>query len=596
MAFTASLGRDGMTSAPAEQTAGRAARWLPADWLNVALLAAVWIAAVFIVDPRGEFPLVDDWAWAASVRALVNEGTLRFSDWAAGNLVTHTLWGALFAWPLGASYLTLRIATLTMGFIGIVALYGWLRLIPVRPSIALLGAACLMANPIYFALSYSFMTDVTYAALQTLSMWLISQGLVAGAGSLAAWGWAVGLAALLARQTGMAIPLGHAGARLVRGGLNWRTLALAILPVLVFFAVQKGYVAGLAAFDRLPQQYGLQSDSIITRLQGPVGKTVLEAVLLLGCAFFYLGFFSLPVSLVVWADELARFRLVRSRVIAIATFLTFSTVASVAIIVFERPMPIWWDTITEWGIGNDAVGPWATWPYRYAFTWFSALGGTLGTSLVAMRLWSVFTDRSDSGVTALKLFAGLTFAVLLAPILFIADRFDRYFLPMVPCLIVVLLASPGIGERLARVARPVLAAAWVAVALTGAFSVLGTHDFLATKRAQATALERLTAQGVPRDRIDSGWSFNGWHLYGKVGHPNRLTTWFNEPEYRVQVDRVPGYSIVDQVPVTRRLPWATHAEPMLVLRQIPGYPRVYGPVRREDWQREWQDFVRERRP
>ncbi|MBL8568751.1 MAG: hypothetical protein JNK84_06660 [Phreatobacter sp.] len=599
MTSSATFARDALPDAPARAATDKAdvrrTRWERADWRNIAMLAAVWIAAIFIVDPRGEFPLVDDWAWAASVRALVDEGTLRLSDWAAGNLITHTLWGALFAWPFGASFLTLRAAMLVMGFIGIVALYGWLRLIPLKPSTALLGAASLMANPIYFALSYTFMTDVTYAALQTVSMWLISFGLVGGAGSVAAWGWAIGLAALLARQTGMAIPLGHAGAHVGRYGLTWRTLALAILPVLVFYAVQKGYIGWLDATGRLPLQYGLQSDSILTRLRGPIGKTVLEAVLLLGCAFFYLGFFSLPVSLVVWADELGRLKRRRERIRLIAAFLIFSTAASIAIITIERPMPIWWDTITEWGIGNDAIGPWATWPYRYAFTWLSALGGALGTVLLAMRVWTVFTDRSDSAVTAMKLFAGLTMAVLLAPVLFIIDRFDRYFIPMVPCLIVVLFASPGIGERLARVAWPARATAWVLIAATGLFSVLATHDFLSTKRAQAAALERLVAQGVPRDRINAGWSFNGWHLHGKVGQPNRLSTWHNEPEYLILVDRMPGYRVVDQVPVTRRLPWATHASPILILRQIPDYPRVYGPIRPEDWYREWEDFFRERR-
>jgi hypothetical protein len=590
--------RDGTVEGPAHPTVStppiaKEARWRGADYANIALLALAWIAAIVVVDPRGEFPTVDDWAWAASVRNLVEGGTLKFSDWSAGNLITHVLWGSLSSWIFGTSFLSLRGAMLVMGFAGGVALYGWLRLLPVRPAMALLGAACLLFNPIYFFLSFTFMTDVTYAALQTLAMWLVSHGLVSGAGAPAAWGWGVAIAALLCRQTGMAIPLGYAGAHVQRHGWSFGSILLALAPIVAFYAIQQGYVGWLASTDRLPLQYGFQTDSILIRLRGPIGVTVREAILLLGCAFFYLGLFTLPVSLVVMADELSRLA-PRLRRRMLAAFAAFSIPVTIAIIIVVRPMPIWEDTITEWGLGRDAVGPWATPVYRYVATFLAALGGTIGTTLIGMRLWTFLTDRSDRTMTALKLFAAMTFAALLAPILFIIERFDRYFIPMIPCLIVLFLARSGLGARLGAVALPVRATAWLLVALSAAFSVVATHDHLATKRAHAAALDHIVAQGVPRDQIDAGWVFNGWHLHGKVGNPRFLSTWHNEPLYLVNIDFAPGYDVVAQFPVNRWLPWATKPEPVMLLRRRPDHPNVYGPRQPHEAWREWEEFVRAR--
>jgi hypothetical protein len=57
--------------------AGVRARGRRADGLLLAGLTAAWWGAVWAVDPSGDFPANDDWAYASVVRALVEEGTLR---------------------------------------------------------------------------------------------------------------------------------------------------------------------------------------------------------------------------------------------------------------------------------------------------------------------------------------------------------------------------------------------------------------------------------------------------------------------------------------------------------------------------------------
>ena len=58
---------------------------------------------------------------------------------------------------------------LVVGLVGLVGMYLILRQVGVRPASALIGTWVLGANPIYLALSYTFMTDVPLVVLTNLS-------------------------------------------------------------------------------------------------------------------------------------------------------------------------------------------------------------------------------------------------------------------------------------------------------------------------------------------------------------------------------------------------------------------------------------------
>jgi len=61
------------------------------------VLATFFIGAVLLVPPRGEFPINDDWDYAATVGDLLRYGEIRLSDWPGMTLVGQIFWGGLFA-------------------------------------------------------------------------------------------------------------------------------------------------------------------------------------------------------------------------------------------------------------------------------------------------------------------------------------------------------------------------------------------------------------------------------------------------------------------------------------------------------------------
>ncbi len=134
-------------------------------------LSTVWLIAVVIANPLGDFPLNDDWSMGLTVKRLIEEGSYHPTGWTSMPLVSQALWGALFCTPKGFSFTALRTSTLTLSLAGTLGMYGLLRQMQCTVSLALLGAFTLCLNPVYFALSNTFMTDVPFTAMIVFATW-----------------------------------------------------------------------------------------------------------------------------------------------------------------------------------------------------------------------------------------------------------------------------------------------------------------------------------------------------------------------------------------------------------------------------------------
>src|SRR4051794_14968019 len=66
---------------------------------DILLIAIVWCASIALVNPFGDFPMNDDWSFAASVKHLIEHGYYDPTDWTSMTLVSHVAWGWLFCLP-----------------------------------------------------------------------------------------------------------------------------------------------------------------------------------------------------------------------------------------------------------------------------------------------------------------------------------------------------------------------------------------------------------------------------------------------------------------------------------------------------------------
>ncbi|MBI4051897.1 MAG: hypothetical protein HY400_05270, partial [Elusimicrobia bacterium] len=137
------------------------------------ILLFFYLACAFLLKPWSlDFPLNDDWVYTWAVQHLLEKGSIRLSEWGASTQVVQILWGALWTKILGWSLGSLKISTLVSAIGGAYFLNSILKLLDIPSYLRLLTVLLLAANPIYFCLSFTFMTDVPFLALMLLSSFL----------------------------------------------------------------------------------------------------------------------------------------------------------------------------------------------------------------------------------------------------------------------------------------------------------------------------------------------------------------------------------------------------------------------------------------
>lgn len=508
---------DWRASAPA----ARARDGWRAEVPYLALLLGAYALPLALVSPRGEFGLVDGWAYALAVRHLVDEGRLQISDWTATTLVFQVLWGAAFAKLFGFSFTVLRVSTLVLSFAGSAALYAIGRELAVIRPLALAGALAYWLNPLTFSLSYTFMSDVPAVSLIVLATLCAVRGVRRDSTGYLLLGSGCAALAFLVRHPGILLPPAVLAygllARWPARVLLRRGAAILVVPALAV----AGYL--LWSMHRgVPQEQARLLDLVLHT--GP--SLWQSALLLVGYLLLYLGATAVPLTLGFGRAILraAGPGWHSSRLVLLAWALAVGGLVLCLVWrggqlpTYPRWMPyLRYGTMFQIaGIGpDDLLGRrplFIALPGRMALTVLAAgglcgLGGALLLRLLAARRRPPGRPGPIVVVALLGLsqFAGLfptTAHVLVSSWV----SFDRYFLPLVPFAIVL-------GLWAVRGLRPSPALLLLGLLGLGLFSVVGTQDWLASNRLRWQLGRELLARGVPPERIDAGMEWDGWQLY-----------------------------------------------------------------------------------
>ncbi len=548
-------------------------------------LTPLWILVVGLVNPVGDFPLNDDWAYGYTVRTWLETGTYRLSDWTAASLLPQAMWGTAFCAPFGFSFTALRFSTLVLGWIGALATYGVLRETGARRPIALLGALTLFVNPLYVAMAHSYNTDVPSLATAMAALYFFSRALrTASPASLAA-GIALGVVTTLNRQSGIAVLVAFGAAWLVRHGLRLRHGLLATLPAAAALLLGTLYTRALEAGGPLPVLYGFQIRRLLGTLSSGIAH-VLETYARNGTTIaVYCGLFLLPFTIPLLPGAVRRLGPAARRVAVAAAGLALA--AGALFVLRGNALPLAGNVLGSFGIGPqtipgsethlDAAG------FRAAgriWTLLTVLGVAGAAGLVAF-LPAIVREGTASLHTPARLRASLLTLHLTVLVLYTgaiagldkSSWFDRYLVFFLPLGTAILSIAAG-EEGDARRPRRLLPVAFALAAAMGLASVALTHDYLAWNRARWEALRALMRdEGIPAARIDGGFEFNGWHFGNrfetcapdspKRGRPEAidgddfLCLWAegrrNAP-YAVGFVPEPGAGVVRETPFRRWLP------------------------------------------
>ena len=506
------------------------------------ILLGVQLLLLLLPDPRGDFPINDDWAYAHSVQWLLTEHRIRLSDWIAMNLLPQTLAGAAASAAFGFSFIVFRHVTQVASLLVVLALWRWFTAVGMARRDAVVATLTVMSIPFWPVLSESFMTDVygMLFALPAATLFLRalrapSAGVLVAATLLAAFG-------VLQRQVVAVVPAAFLIAWFATRR-SWRlpTLAIGIAPLAVTACAEVAYHIYLALGPGVPEAQTyiegrvLPAVLLFLRNENRYAEWVVSNAASIAA---YLGLFVAP-----WA--LWRGMLLRSK-----QRWGLPVVAALAVVALASGwLPPYREhqLITASGIGPQLL--YDAWPgnpptadVTPGLVWrIAAIVACYGlvalVAAIAPACYRVAADLKRGQGERLYMVALV--AAYLAPFV-LTDYIDRYLLFVLPFLLALCsLGSDGPSLPFARIA----AVAWLTLVL--AWGVAATHDYFAWNRARWDAIHLAEGLGANPDSIDGGFEYNGYYRFE---HKPRMTGqgkswwWIADDRYAVAFSVPPGFS------------------------------------------------------
>ena len=478
-----------------DRPTGRA--FLPPAFKRVipgAVLLLFYFSAGILLHLFANVPLHDDWTYAWSVEHFLKTGELQVLDWSIHYPFTQILWGALFCLPLGFSFSALRVSTVMLAWFGALALYGTLRELGRERNESLIAALVLLANPVFFLLSFSFMTDVPFVSVSTIAFFFIARAFSRRKPAELWLGCAFGVAAFFIRQIAIAIP----GAVLLYAifAPAFRTrkyllppiiasLIICLTPFLIgqIFGFTSQYTSREWVLQKWLHQYELGLPGL------------LRVVMHSGLALFPM---SLPLIGLFYR------RPAFWGIIAVLLVLT----ACSFFLTPEIPKPLdgMWNLIALGkerrllrGLPDPNFLPsWVNYPLL-VFSLFSS-------ALIILKLFDVAVTQERLRVFVW--YALCHFGLIMAIWLFDAWGSDRYSIVLLPPLVVI-LANSHLKSKTTI----------IGIAALSLIAMLVTWSETQNNRAAAAGLAWLREKGIPFSEVDAGYALDGWYLYA---HPENL--------------------------------------------------------------------------
>ena len=553
------------------------------------LILAAYAGFVLLVNPRGEFPLNDDWCYARSAFRLGLENRLVVDEFSAPNLVGQALYGGLLIKVIGGSFLILRLSTLALSCGLACLLWKCLIELGVRQSTVWLAVLSWIFNPVQFSLSFTYMTEIPFlfliaaaglAFVRYLAKHQIRPLLLCGV--------FLGYAFLI-RQTAVLFMLPIALCLLVEG--TGQPIRRMFSRLAAWAAAAGIFMAGFYLWAYLNggstpaarRKFDLLRHLTAEQVQGN----------LLGL-LFYLSFFLLP--LMAFLAPSARAMILQAGRFRGAFILFGWALLSAAGVwwfharysggtylpgkAFHAQMPFLLNILFDTGLGPLTLDPtyYGTPPTPVhpiawkGVTWMVAAGLTiLGTMVtIGAACFRRLLVRPEQRLFALYCSASLAVVAVFEVVFSHIQEgglFDRHILTAaLPMTLLICLAAEGQeqanAERESRAegersrSTPSIKPAFTALsalmlAALAWFCIAATHDYLAWNRLRWELGTDLLARKVDPLTVSGGFEFNGWNNYdtfrarGNIGKV--YYWWYDSPDYIIAMEPQEEYRVLQRL-------------------------------------------------
>jgi hypothetical protein len=535
---------------------------------NLPILAILgfYLLCILAADPRGEFPLNDDWSYVRSAFSFGSGKGMHVDAWSAPSLVGQAFYGGLLARFFSFRFDVLRFSTLFLSCVTAVLLWSIFTRLKIRKGLASVLLLTWIFNPLQFNLSFTFMTEIPFLFFVVLAtyfyvLYLDGRKTIALVSAAAALGYA-----FLIRQTAIIFVFALICSILLdlQAPLRKRIrqAALVALPVGAFVAGYYWWVisgGGVTAAVRMKFNllHRLTSEQIIGNSYG---------------IFFYLAFVILPALLfLIPSRHRAAWNL--NKKLAIAVLAIWSTFALAGLGWFHghsKPeylpssshherMPFLLNVLYDSGLGPitlDPVyfGPCPTPVHVRAWQAVTALVVFGSVWMGSMCVFGLLRARTiQKPLRPLFAFARIAFiGIVLFEITFShlqeGGLFDRHIvIAALPFYLLLILFTGASDREKDEVSVAGFSAAGIVLAAFMAFSVAATHDYMEWNRIRWDMGRSLLAEGVDPLGIVGGFEFNAWYNYDTFlarGNISKIRQWwYDRRDYQISMTPQDGYRI-----------------------------------------------------
>jgi len=507
------------------------------------LLVALFAAQFLFISPKGEFALNDDWVHTDTIKHWVETGSFRLMPYAGPTFYIPILYGAALVKIFGFSFTLLRISTLFIGLIFVLLFFLFLVKLSRHPVLAFIGALTLWLNPIFFNLSFTFMTDIPALLFLMFSIYFYHSAFENRRWQWFFYGSIFSIIGFYTRQTNILI-LVAAGLYALkeinpapflqkRCGIKQPDLKNLLLGFGLPLAIGGAIYSYLTIYNLLPQSVGAHTIETIPRLLGHLKWWLWYTPI-------YLGLFALPLTS-GWL--LAHWRQLKNKKLWLLLFCFVGSAITIRQF-FHLQFPYVDNIISLYGLGPiQSVIAGNLKLLAPSYVW-GVITLTASASLALLIFILSKRHNNSEPVGFLYLFGWL----YLIPIL-IFKSFDRYFLPL---LLVIIIA---LAQNLKHLKFNYLIAILILIPV-GAYSLTQTDYYLRWNQARWELADSVLKQGVPAEQIDGGYEWDGWNSYwsatnsGIKNGPETAPWWIyqlfvnNTEDYIVSFSKFNGYETI----------------------------------------------------
>ena len=510
------------------------------EWKYPLILMFLWFILTIIVNPIGDFPLNDDWQYAYPVKTLLEGEGYQLRGIFSPNIFVQVIWGYLFHSLSGDfSFTILRISVLILAGIGLL-LYFQIGKKIASSGMAFTAALVLLFNPLFFGLSYSFMTDVPFLAFVMAGILAYWRYLETDRSIFRVLGFLLSVLAFLLRQPGILLLIRFELTLFVVSPKKMKDIASVAFALAV--AVGSYWVTESILKPSLGlKEHYLSVDSLYftTLLENPASFFIKFTQRTL-MSIFYLGLFCLPFInfIIKWSKSK---QLLRMPILATITIAN----AVLAAVLYK------WGYIFPFGgnvIQPEGFGPILTydyWPEKLidysATTQICIMSFGLLVQIYACYVFMHFVEShilpllkssqkntvQETTLVTFRRFIVLLLCSYLAVVMVIS-YFDRYML--LPSALLFLLFLPNIPKQRYSPLTLVLLLcfAW--------YAIMGTKDYLQMHRV----IHRLADDSrIPPTELTSELARESWE------HGN----WWQDRTrtYVIALSELEGFQAIDSL-------------------------------------------------